>query len=106
MKTTSHQSTLSRRNFLWSGTVGFSAAAPLFGRGAGAAVGSVQVPDKLAVLTFDVAGKSHRVMVAPLLKDLGFGATFFITHRWMADRQNFMNWQDVKEIYEIGFEIG
>jgi len=106
MKPKGHVSRLSRRNFLWSGTVGFSTGAHSLAQGAGAAVGSVQVPDKLVVLTFDDAVKSHRVMVAPLLKDLGFGATFFITHRWMTDSQNFMNWQDIKEIYEMGFEIG
>src|SRR5207248_4019666 len=106
MKTIDRESKLSRRNFLWSGTVGLSAGAHSFSQEAGAAVQSVQVPDKLAVLTFDDAVKSHRVMVAPLLRDLGFGATFFITHRWMADRENFMDWQDVKEICEMGFEIG
>jgi peptidoglycan/xylan/chitin deacetylase (PgdA/CDA1 family) len=41
---------------------------------------------KVVVLTFDDAVKSHRTFVAPLLKELGFGATFFVTHRWMADR--------------------
>ena len=41
--------------------------------------------DKVVVLTFDDAVKSHRTFVAPLLKELGFGATFFVTHRWMAD---------------------
>ena len=32
------------------------------------------IPDKLVVLTFDDAVKSHRTFVAPLLKELGFGA--------------------------------
>jgi len=49
-----------------------------------------KIPDKLIVLTFDDAVKSHRTFVAPLLKELGFGATFFITHKWMEDRTNFM----------------
>jgi len=64
------------------------------------------VPDKLIVLTFDDAVKSHRTFVAPLLKELGFGATFFVTHKWMDDRTNFMTWQDIAEINEMGFEIG
>ena len=38
-------------------------------------------PEKVVVLTFDDAAKSHRTVVAPLLRQLGFGATFFITHR-------------------------
>src|SRR5437588_10809642 len=64
------------------------------------------VPDKLIVLTFDDAVKSHRTFVAPLLKELGFGATFFVTHKWMEDRTNFMTWEDIAEINEMGFEIG
>ena len=64
------------------------------------------VPDKLVVLTFDDAVKSHRTFVAPLLKELGFGATFFVTHKWMDDRTNFMTWEEIGEIHEMGFEIG
>ena len=64
------------------------------------------IPDKLVVLTFDDAVKSHRTFVAPLLKELGFGATFFVTHRWMDDRTNFMTWEDIAEIHQMGFEIG
>src|SRR5262249_40995341 len=64
------------------------------------------VPDKLVVLTFDDAVKSHRTFVAPLLKELGFGATFFLTHKWMDDQTNFMSWQEIAEIQQMGFEIG
>ncbi|MSU59796.1 MAG: polysaccharide deacetylase family protein [Pedosphaera sp.] len=64
------------------------------------------VPDKLVVLTFDDAVKSHRTFVAPLLKELGFGATFFVTHSWMNDPTNFMSWQEIGEIHGMGFEIG
>ena len=64
------------------------------------------VPDKLVVLTFDDAVKSHRTLVAPLLKELGFGATFFVTQRWMEDRTNFMTWEEIGEIHRMGFEIG
>ena len=34
--------------------------------------------EKTVVLTFDDAVKSHRTIVAPLLKDLGFNATYAI----------------------------
>ncbi|MCL4788205.1 MAG: polysaccharide deacetylase family protein [Verrucomicrobia bacterium] len=64
------------------------------------------VPDKLVVLTFDDAVKSHRTLVAPLLKELGFSATFFVTHKWMDDRTNFMTWEEIGEIHQMGFEIG
>ena len=75
--------------------------------GTAARAASVQpVPDQLIVLTFDDAVKSHRTVVAPLLKELGFGATFFVTHKWMDDRTNFMTWQEISEIHQMGFEIG
>ena len=76
MKTIGHESRLSRRKFLSSGTVGFSAGVHSFSRRAEAAVGSVRVPDKLAVLTFDDAVKSHRVMVAPFTDRLGLRSHF------------------------------
>jgi peptidoglycan/xylan/chitin deacetylase (PgdA/CDA1 family) len=61
---------------------------------------------KIVVLTFDDAVKSHNTFVGPLLKELGFGATFFISHRWMQDTANFMNWEQVGELHKMGFEIG
>ncbi len=64
------------------------------------------VPDKLVVLCFDDAVKSHRHFVAPLVAGLGFRATFFATHRWMDDRENFMTWGEIGEIHRMGFEIG
>ena len=35
--------------------------------------------ERMVVLTFDDAVKSHRTFVAPYLKELGFGATFFVS---------------------------
>ncbi len=63
-------------------------------------------PAKTVVLTFDDAVKSHRTFVGPLLKELGFHATFFVTHRWMPDPVNFMSWTDIAELHAMGFEIG
>jgi peptidoglycan/xylan/chitin deacetylase (PgdA/CDA1 family) len=64
------------------------------------------MPDKLVVLTLDDAVKSHRIFVGPLLKELGFGATFFVTHGWMPDKENFMSWEEIAELHRMGFEIG
>jgi len=61
---------------------------------------------KIVVLTFDDAVKSHNTFVGPLLKELGFGATFFISYRWMQDTANFMNWNQVGKLHKMGFEIG
>ena len=67
---------------------------------------AAQAHAKSVVLTFDDAVKSHRTFVGPLLKELGFRATFFVTHRWMPDEANFMNWADIAELHDMGFEIG
>ena len=64
------------------------------------------VPDKTVVLTFDDAVKSQVTFVAPLLQEAGFGATFFVTHCWMSDTENFMSWEDIGQLHAMGFEIG
>jgi peptidoglycan/xylan/chitin deacetylase (PgdA/CDA1 family) len=67
---------------------------------------ALPIPDRLVVLTFDDAVKSHRAFVAPLLKEFGFRATFFVSHLWMNHTEHFMSWRDIAEIHEMGFEIG
>lgn len=86
---------VSRRDLLKTAALASSAAWGCSGRSS-----------KIAVLTFDDAVKSHRHFVAPYLADLGFAATFFVTHRWMDDPENFMTWEEIAEIEEMGFEIG
>jgi peptidoglycan/xylan/chitin deacetylase (PgdA/CDA1 family) len=94
---------MNRRQFVQRGAAGMAAAAGLSAPQQGAAA---PIPEKVVVLTFDDAVRSHRTFVGPLLKELGFGATFFVTHRWMADREHFMSWQEIAELHQIGFEIG
>ncbi len=64
------------------------------------------IPPKTVVLTFDDAVKSHLTVVAPLLKQLGFQATFFITQAWMKEQANFLTWEEAAAIHRLGFEIG
>jgi peptidoglycan/xylan/chitin deacetylase (PgdA/CDA1 family) len=71
-----------------------------------ATAGLEPIPDRTVVLTLDDAVQSHRDYVGPFLKELGFGATFFVTALWMSDTENFMSWQDIAELHEMGFEIG
>ena len=63
------------------------------------------IPDKLVVLTFDDGNVSDRTVVAPILKEHGFGATFYITAGWVG-RRGRVTWQQVRELDEMGFEIG
>ncbi|MBE0655361.1 MAG: polysaccharide deacetylase family protein [Bacteroidales bacterium] len=62
--------------------------------------------EKIVVLTFDDAVRSHLEVVAPVLLEKGFGATFFVTNAWMEDTSNFMQWDEVASLHNMGFEIG
>jgi peptidoglycan/xylan/chitin deacetylase (PgdA/CDA1 family) len=65
-----------------------------------------RIPDKTVVLTLDDAVKSQIEFVAPLLEQMGFSATFFISHAWMDDKEHFLSWEDVADLHRRGFEIG
>ncbi len=69
-----------------------------------------KIPDKLVALTFDDGCKSDIKYVAPLLKKYGFGATFFVFegfNYYKGQREkNYLTWQEVKKIHDMGFEIG
>lgn len=66
------------------------------------------IPDRLVVLTFDDASRSHYTNVAPLLKEYGFGATFFITEGFdfKTNKEDYLTWEQIRELHEDGFEIG
>lgn len=66
------------------------------------------IPDKLVVLTFDDAVRSQATVVAPILKQYGFGATFFISEGWdfATNKRDYMTWEQIAELNRDGFEIG
>jgi peptidoglycan/xylan/chitin deacetylase (PgdA/CDA1 family) len=66
------------------------------------------IPDKLVVLTFDDASKSHFTVARPLLKKYKFGATFFVTEGWdfATNKKDYMTWEEIKQLHDDGFEIG
>ena len=66
------------------------------------------VPDKLVVLTFDDASRSHYDVVRPILKKYGFSATFFITEgfTFTTNKKDYMTWQQIAQLHRDGFEIG
>lgn len=67
-----------------------------------------RVPDGLVVLTFDDSVASHATFVAPLLKQHGFGATFYITEgfEFLQDKEHYLTWAQIKGLHDAGFEIG
>jgi peptidoglycan/xylan/chitin deacetylase (PgdA/CDA1 family) len=66
------------------------------------------IPDKLVVLTFDDAVKSHHSVVRPILKKYRFGATFFVTEGFdfTTNKTDYMTWEEIAELNADGFEIG
>jgi len=65
------------------------------------------IPDKTIVLTFDDATASQYSVVAPLLKQYGFGATFFVCEfppNYM-DSSKYMNWRQIRVLDKMGFEV-
>ena len=66
------------------------------------------IPNGLVVLTFDDGNKSDFTYVAPLLKQYGFGATFYITEglKIVTNKQHYLTWEEVQQLHQSGFEIG
>jgi peptidoglycan/xylan/chitin deacetylase (PgdA/CDA1 family) len=66
------------------------------------------VPDKVVVLTFDDSSASHYAVARPVLKRLGFGATFFITEgfTFKTNKRDYLTWEQIAELHRDGFEIG
>jgi peptidoglycan/xylan/chitin deacetylase (PgdA/CDA1 family) len=72
------------------------------------AIASEPIPDKLVVLTFDDASKSHVTVAGPLLKKYKFGATFFVTEGFdmTTNKRDYMTWDEIAQLDKDGFEIG
>lgn len=68
---------------------------------------TVVAKEKVAVLTFDDASASHARYVAPLLKQYGFGATFYVGEfAGFENKTNYMTWAEISQLNAQGFEIG
>lgn len=66
------------------------------------------IPDKLVVLTFDDGCSTHATYVAPLLKSLGFGGSFYVCTLPNFEKRKdwYMTWDQMKAMARDGFEIG
>ncbi len=58
-----------------------------------------------AVLTFDDGCETDLIAAAPLLSELSFNATFYITVGFL-DRSGYMSRGQLRELAALGFEIG
>jgi peptidoglycan/xylan/chitin deacetylase (PgdA/CDA1 family) len=72
------------------------------------AVALEPIPDKLVVLTFDDASKSHFTIARPVLLKYKLGATFFVTEGWdfATNKKDYMTWEEIAQLHKDGFEIG
>jgi len=68
----------------------------------------VPIPDKLVVLTFDDAVKSHYTVARLVLLKHKFGATFFVSEGWdfATNKTDYMSWEEIAQLHKDGFEIG
>ncbi len=67
------------------------------------------IPDNLVVLTFDDAVSNHASLAGPLLKQYGFGGTFFVCEfppDFETNKEQYMSWEQMRWLHDQGFEIG
>ena len=67
-----------------------------------------EVPEKTVALTFDDSCASHATIVAPILKSLGFGGSFYICDfdSFNTRKDWYMTWPQIQSLSEDGFEVG
>jgi len=66
------------------------------------------IPEKLVVLTFDDGPASGYTVVAPILKSLGFGGSFYVCDfdSFRTRKDWYLTWRQMKAMADDGFEIG
>jgi peptidoglycan/xylan/chitin deacetylase (PgdA/CDA1 family) len=70
------------------------------------ALGSRGVAEQNAVvITFDDGCETDLIVAAPILKEAGFTATFYVTVGFLGQR-GYMNAMQLRELSALGFEIG
>jgi len=61
--------------------------------------------EKMVAITFDDACETDLLAAAPILKRMGFGATFYATSGWIG-RPGHLSPSQLRELASLGFEIG
>jgi peptidoglycan/xylan/chitin deacetylase (PgdA/CDA1 family) len=73
-------------------------------RGVGVNEALSHQPQSLAI-TFDDGSETDVICAAPILQELGFGATFYVTTGFIGKR-GYLNQSQLRELCGLGFEIG
>ena len=79
-------------------TTSFAALAAYLERG-------TALPERPAIISFDDSWANQFVYAFPLLRKYGFGATFFVVADYL-DHENFLTFDQLKEMLAAGMEIG
>ena len=66
------------------------------------------IPDRLVVLTFDDAPASHATVVAPILKELGFGGSIYVCDfdSFKTRKDWYLTYRQMNAMHADGLEIG
>ena len=66
------------------------------------------IPDRLVVLTFDDAPASHATVVAPILKELGFGGSIYVCDfdSFKTRKDWYLTYRQMNAMHAAGLEIG
>lgn len=61
--------------------------------------------EKTVAITCDDGSETDLLFIAPILKEMGFGATMYITSGWLG-RPGHLTHSQLRELSSLGFEIG
>ena len=66
------------------------------------------IPDRLVVLTFDDAPASHATVVAPILKEMGFGGSIYVCDfdSFKTRKDWYLTYRQMNAMHADGLEIG
>jgi peptidoglycan/xylan/chitin deacetylase (PgdA/CDA1 family) len=62
--------------------------------------------DKVVILNFDDGRKTQFAQAKPILDKYGFKATFYVVCNYLENKPGYMDWNEVKQLYEEGNDIG
>ncbi|TLX89120.1 MAG: polysaccharide deacetylase family protein [Thaumarchaeota archaeon] len=77
-----------------------------FGHGLHAQSGTSITSDKVVILNFDDGRKTQFTQGKPILDKYGFKATFYVVCNYLENKPGYMDWNEVKQLYDEGHDIG
>lgn len=69
-------------------------------------VSGSEINDKVVILNFDDGRKTQFSEAKLILDEYGFKATFYIVCNYVENKPGFMDWKEVKQLYDEGHDIG